>query len=483
LIQREIGICAQIESVLAELLESSASILVLWTRSHRGSLWSGLEVDLFESKHPTRPIFVVRLDNTPWAAPNSQWIEVASAADVTRTLIREHTTPRVIVPSRQNLRRLDVLLRPRTWTTAVRRLRSGSTVPELLALRRRAAGGRRPHSRTKDPAAVLRSAAGSVMFVMAAAVLLGIAAFVAATVMDPMKMVPRHVVFVLATIATTAALLALQAPLPAIAPATLAATVLGLATQLAVSAVALYNVGAGAGGGAVLGTLCGSLFVYASPSTRPAIAPSAWRVALRGTMIGTAVALFFAALCIIFAANELNVRGLRLILLIGVVVLPPALGLWAELAGLVRGREALLGVLAAVALLLLGIVVATAVASVASVDQQKLRGGLLAGTVTGLCAGAIYTAPGAVLARRGDSWLRTLSSIATLSFTLLCLWLIFEWMQPGGDFTADLRRACPAYVVSFPASAVVSHSWLWLRDSFFGVTATPSFGGGSRGTD
>ena len=100
-------------------------------------------------------------------------------------------------------------------------------------------------------------------------------------------------------------------------------------------------------------------------------------------------------------------------------------------------------------------------------DQQRLLPGMLAGVVVGVCAGAVYVAPGALLARQVPDSVRTLSSVAALFFTLFYLWLLFEWLSPDAEFTRDLRSGCPAFVASLTISALVGDIWRRSRTIFF----------------
>jgi hypothetical protein len=442
----------EIETKLGRWLQGSACVLVVWTRSHRGSRWSGLELEIFASRHPARPIFIVRLDDTPWAANTRQWIEVASPAEVTLALIAAHTGNRAAAGTAAAHHPFDVLLRPNAWATAVRHLRAGTSIPELVALRRRAASSRLTRTR-EEALAVLQSAAHSTMLVVAVVLILGAIAFYTSMLMDAKRMMARHVVYVLATSCTASAVLAVQAPLQAVLPAALAASVLALAAQITLGAHSTDNAGAGLAGGVVLGGLCGSLLVHAVTDWWQRLgtaAPAALLGALKGTSATTAV----AGLCIALAAGRQHVRGALLLFLVPMVALLPALGLWSEMAGIVRAREALRGLIAAACILTAAILLASAASTLwPFMDQQHLRGGVVAGTLTGLGAGAAYVAPGALLARQVSDALRTFSSILTLGLTVLFLWLTFEWLHPADAFTADLRSAWPAFLASLAVSA------------------------------
>jgi MFS family permease len=122
---------------------------------------------------------------------------------------------------------------------------------------------------------------------------------------------------------------------------------------------------------------------------------------------GTLATVAIASICIPLTANQQQERGLVLVLPILLLALLPALGLWAELTRIFRAREVLAGLVAAIFILALAVLLANVVSGASPfMDQQQLRGRLVAGLVTGLGAGAAYASPGALLARQVPDELR-----------------------------------------------------------------------------
>jgi hypothetical protein len=111
----------QVRAKLSELLDSSDSVLVLWSQSHRGSYWSREELSYFERKYPMKPIFCLPLDATNLSWPSPQWCPINGIHDITRETIATASsldTRSRAVPSEDSSAK-RALLRPQLWVDQV----------------------------------------------------------------------------------------------------------------------------------------------------------------------------------------------------------------------------------------------------------------------------------------------------------------------------------------------------------------------------
>jgi len=75
----------EIRAWLRSKIDRSRSVMVMWSRSHRGSYWANEEIGYFEESYPARPIFCQRVD--PIEAPDT-WTFLDNPEDLTRERIQ-----------------------------------------------------------------------------------------------------------------------------------------------------------------------------------------------------------------------------------------------------------------------------------------------------------------------------------------------------------------------------------------------------------
>jgi hypothetical protein len=445
----------EIRAMLEAHIGRSEAMLVLWSQSHRGSYWASREVSYFQARFPDRPIYFRALDQTP--APQ-RWRHVTSAWEAL-------AAPQSDIPSEaggsargdtRSVTTVEVLLAPRRWAARAAEWCAGTTVAELLRI-----GRLKAPSTTAERRAFLSSARRCAL--SATAVIAGFFLVAAWLVGRVRPELVRHCALIAVAAPAFAGIVAFQASLAAVVPAALTSAVVGFGTEWALARWTNYPYG-GAAAGAMLGSFLITLVAYhrmlredRGASTQLSYAARRWL--LQSTVLGAAF-VFVVALALVVILKPLNgkflgPRALLAAVLLGILSFA---ALWSELARLGRMRDVFRsGLIPALGVLLGFVALGAAIALVhPPVDQTRVRGGLLAGAVVGLCAASAYVGPGAMLGARAPTELRAIASTCILSLTLGLLMLLLPLLDPDNKLNPERK----GIYVAFTASIIVS-SALW----------------------
>jgi hypothetical protein len=450
----------EIRRLLEDRLDASNALWVLWSRSHRGSEWASHEIAYFQARHPRRPIFVQRLDQTETPA---DWSFVSDGTDLSkekiRALTRETqaaTDPVSAIPAPADASVGEALRRPQDWVARAARWRAGTNVPELVGLRAR----RQTDDRERQDA-LLASARRLVLLVGFLTACLLAAAVAGLLWLRPEPVFARHAILAAATVWTCAAIVGLQASLVAVMPAVLAATAAGLVTQVAVTLLPDYRHG-GAAGACAVGTFLGVVVAYEGLLARGRgqalrLSAATWRWAIKyATVAALATLTIGLAVVVLIAPTNGRLHGPLLVPLALLLAVPPFVALWFEVSRWGRLREffrhGLRPALVLVAvLLLLGLAIWI---GSPTVDHGRLYSGFIAGAVAGFCLGCFYVAPGAVLGVQVTSDVRAWASAGGVAFALAALAVAVPLLNPGNDINHEVRVILLCYVGSFAVASL-----------------------------
>lgn len=452
-----------IQKMLETWLANAKSVLVLWSRSHRGSAWSGEEIDIFESDYGTRPIFCFALDETPIAALSDQWTLLSNIDELTGDKVGRLRKP-AKAPKASRVGAFDTFRRPREWIHVAKRLRTGTSIPELFGT---PAHLLRDSDRAAERNGLVRSAGLSLALLYAATLLLAVAVCVLAWKAPDDRLLVRHTAFVLSFVWAVVPLLALQASVPSVLRAAAIALPVGLMTQLVVVFASSNTRGGpavGAAMGAMIGGVLASSLSFDNPRHRDRVAR------LRNTTVGTAAGMAIAiatstCVTISLAPQRGSLRDGLLMIIVPTLLLLPALAMWHEVGNLGRARELVRrGRAPALAVLVTAAAIAVALAkSSVTLNHQRVPGALVGGLLTAICIGAAYLAPGSILGLRVPPIARAVGSTVATTGTLLSLYLVFRYFRPGDDFIPDLEQGILTYLLGFLVAILANGAMHWRR--------------------
>jgi hypothetical protein len=442
---------------LARELERSACVLVLWSQSHRGSFWSGWEVSHFESAYPDKPIFVGPLDGTHLSWPSAQWHALDAVDRLTRDRIaKANSDPDGwAAPDRMALELREAVLDPHGWTVAVGRLRSGTTLPELIRLRAVSAD-RRP----QQASLVLQTNARLLTTALVASAMLCVVAILLVFHWRDNIDFARHHALILAMIWALIPIVGMQAPVAALAPAAVLGTALGLGMEVGLGHYYDYphaEPAAAAALGADLGVLGAYDWAFRA---RPGGHAPVFRFSAKLVAVGVGVSVGLTLLIMLCAALALApqngaLTGPRIVPIAAALMLLPGIAIWQEISRGGRPREILeRGMTPALACLgaaiTIGVIVWVSAFELS--HHGNVHSGLIAGSVAAVCVGAAYVAPGVVLGVGVPAEIRTITSIVCVSLCLLALFPVLKATRPEDEL---LKHLSAAYLAYFPALVLV----------------------------
>jgi hypothetical protein len=457
----------QIRAELEERMDQARAMLVLWSGSHRGSAWAGYEVSYFQTQHPDRPVFCVVIDHTP--APRD-WRFLGDAGELTPERLKEAAS----APPGRATRGLqssdvtiaDALRRPDRWSASARRWKVGTSIPELLHLKRKALAV----DGVEEKAFLVRARrlALSICLAMAVALLLGMSLLLRLWPDDPVF--ARHAALAASLAWTCLAMAAIQASVVSALPAALLATIVGIGVEIALARFTHYKDG-GAAAAASLGTFMGVLVCYeyrlgAPGASQAHVVRASWAWAAKNVLAGLGLAMVLAVgVIVLIAPARGHITGPRvpaLALLLGVL---PFAAVWAEVSRLGRLREFLrLGRRPACLLALVFVTLGVTIWLVnPSVHHGRPYSGFVAGGVAGLCVGSFYLGAGFLLGMKVTSEVRALASTSAVTFGLGALAVALPILNPPDDLNHEVGIICATYAAAFVASAVAARNFLKVR--------------------
>lgn len=447
----------QVAAKLNELLDSSDSVLVLWSQSHRGSYWSREELSYFERQYPTRPIFCLPLDATNLSWPSPQWCPITDIHDINHETIATGSsldTRSRAIPSEDSFAKWT-LLRPQRWVDQVWRLRSGTTIPELLRMRADPAFATRPGAQQVWQTAQRVLSRGLLATLVLSTLVLSIPAVLDLLRFEKHVMAARNCLFIFASVWALSPVAGMQASIASLAPAALAGIVFGLGTQELLAFLTSYT-HAEPAAGCALGVFFGFIGAYewtfrARPGGSAPVFRASAKLAVAGMTVGIMVSLLMViGIAAALARDTGNLRGFRAAPILLALAILSGAALWQEVSRGGRVREMLYrGVKPAGALLgaflLLGVLVWLIEPKI---DHDTIVSGLVAGGFLGLCAGNVYVSPGIILGVSVPSEARALGSIVAVSATLFCLYPILATVDPCNNLLPQLWAAYATYIPS-----------------------------------
>lgn len=450
---------------LAAKLERAASVLVLWSQSHRGSFWSRWEVAHFERTYPQRPIFVLPVDGTSLSWPSPQWRSLDTADQLTPAHIARpgNDASQAASADLAALTLRQAVLDPLAWTIAVGRLRSGTSWLELMRLH--ILNREQP---TEAASMALRTSVRLLSIALAASAMLCIIAILLVLYWGDNIDFARHHALILIMSWGLVPIVGMQAPVAALALAALLATALGLAVEVSLGHAFGYP-HAEPAASAALGTFFGILGAYEwSFRSRSADCTPIFRYSKRLLAVGalaglatTLVIMLCAALAL--APQQGNLEGPLTVPIALALTVLPGIAVWQEMSRGGRGREALKrGVIPMLGCLAVGGAIGAIVwtSALKLPHHGNVHSGLVAGAIAAICVGAAHVAPGFVLGVGVPAEIRTVTSIFCVSLSFLALHPLLSWTHPGDKLLANLGAAYLAYFPCLGFVYAVARMWV-----------------------
>lgn len=446
----------EIRGELRSMLDRSRSVLVVWSYSHRGSMWANEEVSYFEQRYPERQLFCVKVEQLD--APR-RWPLLEDSSDLTRERLeggsarREPATPYEPVPGVPST--VEVLSDPHRWVRRAMDLRAGTTLSELLRLRVRRADNREAAAVVRAGRNALFSAVGVTGFLMATA------AFELLALRPTAPVFARNAVLAVTSLWVCLLFASIQTSVAAVVPATLVGSVVGIAVE-SVMLVANDRRGAGAGA-AAQGAFMSVLAVYqwrlSTTQRGRAMGWPEWSWVLRATALAVAsIGLLGGSLSIIVARVHSKVQGPTVGVVAALLALVPFTATWMEVSRWGRLKEFFThGARPALVVAAWFLAIAAGIwGSHPEVDHAQLRSGFIAGPVTGLCLSIMYLTPGMILGSRIPAHVRALAAVGGVSGSLALLALLLPVIDRN-QLNGELGQTITFYLLSLLGVGVPTH--------------------------